>query len=411
MATLVQNAEGVSKETALRTEYSFFGPTGVALHTSRIEHKNKPIIQVFPYNYNERNGITPKKISEIEFRGWSSFGSLPKLLKPGKNISVGHRDLKPVMRLIYTKYPKLKKLVISQESGRTRLSATSAVFSFSDLEKICRTISKEISHHEIRRKTAALSGLAHISKQFSPRLTKLPKGGIANFLALYDDHLSLSEEDVTTILSVVPRIPFGNVSITQNFIETKNQINVAFLDDIIERFEALMEVKVDNEKAWQSFFGEHGWLLASVFPYQVILYQQEAYVGGKTIENQEGRVVDFLFQNGFRDNYALLEIKTHNKLLVKTSAYRAPSAFAQHDDCSGAIAQCLDQKSTFLREMGSKYRILDPKVVLIIGRKGGMTDNQTDAFELMRNNQKNVDIVTFDELLEKLSGLRSILQT
>ena len=150
--------------------------------------------------------------------------------------------------------------------------------------------------------------------------------------------------------------------------------------------------------------------MANVFPYQVILQKREAYVGGKTFENDQGRIVDFLFQNGFRDNYALLEIKTHNKQLIKVSAYRKPAAFALHEDCSGAIAQCLDQKSTFTSEFGQKYRILDPKVVLIIGRKGQLSHDQRTAFELTRNNQKNVDIVTFDELLEKLIGLKNILQ-
>ena len=90
--------------------------------------------------------------------------------------------------------------------------------------------------------------------------------------------------------------------------------------------------------------------------------------------------------------------------------YRAPAAYALHDDCSGAIAQCLDQKSTFTSQFGQTYRILDPKVVLIIGRKGSLNEEQKAAFELARNNQKNVDIVTFDELHEKLVGLRNILR-
>lgn len=198
--------------------------------------------------------------------------------------------------------------------------------------------------------------------------------------------------------------------VTANFIQTRTKVNVAYLETVISDFEKLLAAKNDNEKEWQAFFEEHGWILANVFPYQVILNRKEAYVGGKTIEDSEGRVVDFLFQNGFRDNYALLEIKTHNKQLLKANPYRGSEAFAQHEDCSGAISQCLDQKNTFLTEIGQKVRSLDPKVVLIIRQKSTLDKRQAVAFELLRDNQKNVDIVTFDELLEKIKGLRSVLR-
>src|SRR5690606_18518499 len=112
-----------------------------------------------------------------------------------------------------------------------------------------------------------------------------------------------------------------------NYIKTKDKINIAYLDDILLEYKRLMQAKHDNEKEWQSFFETNGWILNNLFPYQVILKKREAFVGGKTIDNTEGRVVDFLFQNGFKDNFALLEIKTHLKQLLKNSAYREPEVF------------------------------------------------------------------------------------
>jgi len=170
-----------------------------------------------------------------------------------------------------------------------------------------------------------------------------------------------------------------------------------------------MSVKNDNEKQWQSFFGKNSWILNHLFPFEVILRKQEAYVGGKTLENEDGRVVDFLFENGFQDNFALLEIKTHKKELLKKTAYRKPDVFAYSDDLSGGISQCLDQKDVFLRDFGNREKIIDPKAILVIGMKSNMSEHQKKCFELLRSNQKNIDIITFDELLAKLKGLREVV--
>lgn len=60
--------------------------------------------------------------------------------------------------------------------------------------------------------------------------------------------------------------------------------------------------------------------------------------------------------------------------------------------------------------MGQRCKALDPKVVLIVGQKKDLNENQSICFELLRSNQKNLDIVTFDELLEKIKALKDILQ-
>lgn len=407
--TPLPNVELESSDTTAKTEYSYYNEKSEAVHVTRIEYKNRPIIKVFPFSYNEAKGVTKKKVSEIEFRGWSSYDDLPKLLRPGERVSLAHKKISPLMSLLYKRYPNFKKLIVVRSGGTTRFSDTTITFDLKDLEAICKAITKEIRIFETRRKTAALKELSEISTQFESRKTKMSKGALSHLLSHYNEDINLSTADVDAVLNLIAYVPFGNVTVTENFIETRNQINVAYLDNVISRFEALMDVKSNNEKDWQKFFEDYGWILAMVFPYQVILRDREAYVGGKTIENSEGRVVDFLFQNGFKDNYALLEIKTHNSELVSKNPYREPVAYALHKDCSGAISQCLDQKQTFLTDMGQRHQILDPKAVLVIGTKSKLTEPQAIAFELARQNQKNVDIVTFDELLSKLYGLKSIL--
>lgn len=410
MTDQILKAEAITTQDPNYVEYHFFDENGVPIHQSRVIDKNKNIIRIYPFSYTEGAGLKLRRVTEIEFIGWHNYSELPRLLKPGARVSLTHKQVGPLMRYLYKELPKFTKLTVIKSGGKTRFTTTSVTFDMRDLQEICREVTREINVFENRRKIAVQNGLADISKKFQRTSAELNKGALSRYLSYYGN-FNLSVDDVENLLDLIAHVPIGNVTVTENFIETKNRVNVAYLDNVIEQYEALLKAKNDNEKDWQSFFGEHGWILASAFPYQVVLNGREAYVGGKTIEDKEGRVVDFLFQNGFRDNYALLEIKTHKKQLLKTRPYRAPNAFAQHEDCSGALSQCLDQKNIFLTEMGQKYKILDPKVVLIIGMKSSLSEDQVPAFELMRSNQKNVDIISFDEVLEKIRGLRSILQT
>lgn len=399
----------ITKETATRMEYHFCDQQGAPVHKSRVVYKNEPKLVIFPFTYSQSRGVSKKKISEIEYRGWPTVDDIPRFIRPNDRLKWGDKRTAFVMRLLTARFPKLTKVIFTK-SGSTRLSSPTATFAWKDFEEVCREVGREITLFDTRRKLTLNNALANHSTAFAHSHGTLNKGGLAQLLEPYGSNITLSQDDTDKVLELVNHVPVGSVTVTANYIQTKNKVNVAYLENVISEYERLLKVTNDNEKDWQAFFDKHAWILANVFPYQVILHKKEAYVGGKTIEDSEGRVVDFLFQNGFRDNYALLEIKTHTKTLIRATPYRAPDAYAAHDDCSGAISQCLDQKNTFLTDMGQKAKSLDPKCVLIIGRKSDLNSNQSTAFELMRANQKNVDVVTFDEVLEKIRGLRSILQ-
>lgn len=404
------NSEAVHRDLVSKTEWQYFDEHCNPIHLSKVVHKDKPLILIYPFSYSRERGLSKKKIKTIELRGWDRLKDVPTSLRSGGHIKITVGSTKFLMSFLYRAFPSVEKLVVDK-NGKTKFSSKTITFRFEDLDKVVKAIGKETRSYETRRKTAIANSLSELTNKVSPRKTKLSKGALAHHLSFYSDDLSLSSEDIDSVLSLLSLAPSANISVTENFIQTKDKINVAYLDDVISRFKSLLKDKRDNEKDWQTFFEKHGWILVNLFSAQVVIYGREAYVGGKTIENKEGRVVDFLFQNGFEDNYALLEIKTHNKLLVKGKPYREPDTYAAHDELSGAISQCLDQKNTFLTEMGQKYKALDPKVILITGQKRSLNESQARCFELVRSNQRNVDIVTFDELLEKIQGLRDVLQS
>lgn len=371
-------------------------------------NKTKPNIKVYPYSYSEANGLRARKIEEVEFEGWAKFEQIPNLVRKGKKISLTTIPNKFVTNFLVRQFPEVKKIKFTK-NGANRFAKKTITLNWSDFSDMVKAANREHRSYEVRRKTSINNNLSEITNKVTARKTNLPKGAVERFFEVYDPSYNFSKADIDALLAAIGSSPASTISVTSNFIQVKDRINSAYLDEVIKKYENLIKVKSDNEKEWQTFFETHGWILSNLFSYQVILYDREAYVGGKTLENKEGRVVDFLYQSGFKDNFALLEIKHHRTKLIKKTPYRKPDAFAADESLSGAISQCLDQKNIFLRDFGQKYQLLDPRVVLIVGQKSELDENQARSFELLRNNQKNVEIITFDELLEKIKGLKSIL--
>jgi hypothetical protein len=65
-----------------------------------------------------------------------------------------------------------------------------------------------------------------------------------------------------------------------------------------------------NEEFWQSFFDEYPFIVSQVLAFPVVVVENKAYVGGKTISDTGGHIVDFLLAHQLTQNVALLEIKT-----------------------------------------------------------------------------------------------------
>ena len=96
--------------------------------------------------------------------------------------------------------------------------------------------------------------------------------------------------------------------------------------------------------------------------------------------------------------------------------------FSMSDELSGAVGQCLNYKHSMQKHYISlisenknsdPFEVINPKSLLIIGcltGEFGKEKNKLEAFELYRQNLKDVVIVTYDELIEKVKILKSILE-
>lgn len=184
----------------------------------------------------------------------------------------------------------------------------------------------------------------------------------------------------------------------------------------LQRVATLMADNLDNnsEEFWQTtVFKENQWVLAQIFACPCTIFSDKAYVGGKGVDNSGGNLCDFIYQNRLSQNVALIEIKTPCTEIIGNS-YRGTYSFSH--ELSGAVNQVLNYRDnltksyyTLCHQSASQFEVLSPKCVVIIGKLASMNSTQIAAFESFRNSLSGVQILTFDELYQRVIDLIAIL--
>jgi len=185
----------------------------------------------------------------------------------------------------------------------------------------------------------------------------------------------------------------------------------------------LWESRVDEEKEefWQKALADHSFVLEQIYSWPVTIVQEKAYVGGKTVQDRGGGIVDFLVKNQLTNNAALVEIKTPRTPLLAPGSYR-DRVWPPSPELSGAVVQVLSYRDRLLKDyyslskdQASLFEAFEPSCTVIMGTVGQLDEAQRSSFELFRSQGGPVGIVTFDELFEKtrrvIGAMRSSVQT
>lgn len=197
--------------------------------------------------------------------------------------------------------------------------------------------------------------------------------------------------------------------------ELKAVIEQVTLAQLIGEFESMLHKNLAEPK-WQTFFKANPFILGLAFPYPVILFQDQASVGGTTIRGNGESIVDFLMAQRFTGNLALIEIKRPSTVLVEPRAYRG-DLHAPHRDLTASMAQVLDQRAQLLHHFAAKKsqdkvladaHVSSVNCIVVVGMLP--TDAaQIRSLDIYRHSAKDVSVVTFDELLEKLKELHRLM--
>ncbi|RYE59623.1 MAG: DUF4263 domain-containing protein [Sphingobacteriales bacterium] len=407
--TFAPDQENLTSTDPNYETYHYCNAEGKPIFKTKEVDKVAKVFKFFPYSVDRLDGsVKAKRLQSLEFKGWNSISEIPDDFKTENKYGVKKLRARTFFNGLYGRFKEVKDFTVGVNI-KNSFRKNHIDLNWSDLKIILGQLSKEKNTYDREKAILINNQLSELNSSFIKKPRLLPAGDLHRFLTKYDSFDRINSVDLNALSSVLDLVPPSMITTTSNFINSKEKINRVYIEEVIEKFEKLTTSIKDNEKQWQVFFKAHAWILSHLFPYEVILAGTESFVGGKSFENKDGRIVDFLFTNGFKDNYALLEFKTHKKELFKKKVYRKPLVYPMSDDFSAGITQCLDQKDNFIKEFGIKNPSFDPKCILVIGMKSNLTPEQKKCFELVRANQKDVDIVTFDELLNKLKGLLKVL--
>ncbi|MEN9558411.1 MAG: hypothetical protein RL141_780 [Candidatus Parcubacteria bacterium] len=186
----------------------------------------------------------------------------------------------------------------------------------------------------------------------------------------------------------------------------------------ISNLEALLEVWEKNktnasESFWQDVIKKESWVLSQVFSTPVVLFKDEAYMGGKNIGNKGGSVTDFLLKNKLTDHVLIVEVKTPETDILG-AAYRGTHSIS--GELTGGTNQLLQQKDKLQKEFYTisgqseeSFGVINPCCLLIVGNIKKLKKVERDSFELYRRNSKDIEIITYDELFAKVQILKDLL--
>ncbi|MFG6667135.1 Shedu immune nuclease family protein [Halomonas sp. HNIBRBA4712] len=194
----------------------------------------------------------------------------------------------------------------------------------------------------------------------------------------------------------------------------KNDIELVSLEVLIKKYEELLS-KSAREETWQKLFNDNPFILNLAFGYPAIKISGQASVGGKHLSGDGEKITDFLLKNGVTNNLAIVEIKKPSSMLLNKTQYRG-AVFSASKELTGSVTQVLDQCYQLQKNISTikvDSRVYDIEsyaihCILIIGTMP-TDENQKKSLEIYRRNSKNVQIITFDEMLVKLKQLHCFL--
>nr|WP_295902189.1 Shedu immune nuclease family protein [uncultured Bdellovibrio sp.] len=225
----------------------------------------------------------------------------------------------------------------------------------------------------------------------------------------------LSKNDITKILeiypSVVKRVSGGKATSNIAIISaSKAEADKVVLSQLIAEYERRLGLTQQNENDWQKFLQQN------------ILLFNTSYVAvlEKNSVSLQGKYPDFMLVDVF--NYIdIFEIKRPNTNLLKHDESR--NNYYWDTEISKAIVQVENyinslgsNGATFERDLkksaGLEVAVVKPRGVIIAGTRSQLKNaKMKDDFRLLKNALKNIDLILFDDFVDRLKNLSKRLET
>lgn len=376
------------------------------------------VSKIYPiYTYEDSPNYLKSKydLNEIVFEGYQTEISetsnnmdgiygLPKGFIKTLHYGLGFEKKYRVIIITLLKYHANCERVILSKSRMTGLEKKDIIINDTDFDKIRRGIDR---NHDLFQKEATIAKESFIydnvlnstNPKKYPELKVKPRKEVIYKVLRNTDFKNLSKND------------------KQSLSKLKDNTDLSYLSVLTNEFEQKLN-KTHTEPTYQLFFEENPLLLTMIAGSPYVQFKNQAYVGGKSFDNSNGQYPDFLQKHKITNNTFIVEIKTPQSQLLDKRPYRKTGVYSASKDLSGSISQILTQKYQLETEIASLMKNADDRDVeaynvqglIIIGRLSSLEEKAMKrSFELFRNNQKNIRIITYDECLEQLNSFVDLL--
>lgn len=304
------------------------------------------------------------------------------------------------------------------------------IYLHSDLQKklidIIRNLNVQIilaTHSTVILNEAKSNEVVLIDKS-KKRSKRIKANSIHSGTNLSNEKLfSLVEDNEDVIKSVIKSELRSEDLIAIGYRKKQLSIFYQLLNDD-DYFEKLKKQKNSSEAVWQNFFENNSWIfgygLGYIFMSNLDKKKLEQVVKGYDFSSSGKRADGVMKTKGAISNLCFVEIKTHKTALLENSPYRA-RCWGESREITGGIAQVRITVDDALISLTRELRMSDdngnptgeelynykPKSYLVVGHlsqflsEHGVNKEKLRSFEMFRNNQNDVELITFDELYER----------
>lgn len=411
--------ENLEKDLKTKKVYHFVDTEAEIDQLSREVFKNKDLEVHYPRGFE--GGQKYKTIKKISFIGFK--GKIPVGMIKSPYYGYGFtKTLGPFARYINDNF-KFKEVVV-EKGGLTKIDDAEKVLHINEisLNKLNTAFSTVFAKNSAEVQVV----LERVAHDLFPNEVKEPeakyiKNALSQSLATWGNSINeFSEQDKEAIAKLFESLSEETDFLTADSLKsTKEIVDVRLIEKALSEFHDLYSQSTNTstlEKKWQDYLKDNAWIFSSIFAQPVILYQDEAYAGGKSIDNKNGKYTDFLIKNSLSDNVAFFEIKTHKTKLLEDKAYRGNDVFSTTKELAGCVNQVLNQRDKFQKsyavlkmESKEEFESCNSECFVLVGSLEGLSKKQRYSFELFRSNNRDVEIITFDEIRKKIEILRSLI--
>ena len=349
----------------------------------------------------------------------SLLDQLPNCFVKGYDYGLGFRqDFYPIIETV-ERLSFCSAILISEDTNtRIRDSNEILCLSYADFQAMLTAIRKTMRNSTSRGRSFNVQMLEDF---LSDRLRESPTlGPLSSRRSTYLEPLpvepgSISVHDRIQVLSTVAESASSiAASQPEHFDEISRAFDLARLDALITEYELMMNRR-SQETEWQRFFERYTFLLSLALGYPIVFVQKQPSLGGSKLDGSGDKYGDFLYKNSKTNNSVIVELKTPRTKLLNTTAVR-DGVYGPSSALTGGLAQVLNQRGNFQKSVSlfkenSRIHDIESYAVrgcLIIGTLPADEDMKS-SFELYRGNSKDVEIVTFDELLERVRQVKEFL--